>query len=58
MRALVLSMTAFVVVSAANMLSASSAGAQSGYDRPGADITSAAVPSGDPAVCAARCERE
>ena len=58
MRALVLGMSAFVVMAAANMLTAGSAAAQSGYDRPGADITNAAVPSGDPAACAARCERE
>jgi len=32
--------------------------AQSGFDRPGGDYTSAAVPNGDPAVCAARCEHE
>jgi hypothetical protein len=32
--------------------------AQSGYDRPGGDFASAPVPNGDPAVCAARCERE
>lgn len=32
--------------------------AQAGYDRPGGDITSFPVRSGDPAVCAARCERE
>jgi hypothetical protein len=32
--------------------------AQSGYDRPGGDFTSAPVPSGDPAVCASRCERD
>ena len=32
--------------------------AQSGYDRPGGDYSSFAVRSGDPAVCAARCERE
>ena len=32
--------------------------AQSGYDRPGGDFSSASVPSGDPAVCAARCERD
>jgi hypothetical protein len=32
--------------------------AQSGYDRPGGDYTSAPVASGDPAVCAARCERD
>jgi hypothetical protein len=32
--------------------------AQSGYDRPGGDYASASVPSGDPAVCASRCEHE
>jgi len=32
--------------------------AQTGYDRPGGDYSNAAVRSGDPAVCAARCERE
>ena len=29
-----------------------------GFDRPGGDYASAAVPSGDPAVCAARCEHD
>lgn len=32
--------------------------AQSGYDRPGGDYERAPVASGDPAVCAARCEHE
>lgn len=32
--------------------------AQSGFDRPGGDYTSFSLRSGDPAVCAARCERE
>jgi hypothetical protein len=32
--------------------------AQLGFDRPGGDYASAPVPSGDPAVCAARCERD
>jgi hypothetical protein len=32
--------------------------AQTGYDRPGADYSSAPVPTGDPAVCASRCEHE
>ena len=32
--------------------------AQSGFDRPGGDYSSAAVANGDPAVCAARCEHE
>lgn len=34
------------------------AAAQTGYDRPGGDYASAAIPTGDPAVCAARCERD
>jgi len=32
--------------------------AQSGYDRPGGDYLRFSVRSGDPAVCAARCERD
>src|SRR3954471_14739494 len=32
--------------------------AQSGYDRPGVDYSNFPVRSGDPAACAARCERE
>jgi hypothetical protein len=32
--------------------------AQLGFDRPGGDYTSFTVRNGDPAVCAARCERE
>ena len=32
--------------------------AQTGYDRPGGDYTSAPVANGDPMVCAARCERD
>ena len=32
--------------------------AQTGFDRPGGDYTSFPVRSGDPAACAARCERE
>lgn len=35
-----------------------SAHAQVGFDRPGADYSSAPVRSGDPAVCAARCDRD
>jgi hypothetical protein len=34
------------------------ASAQTGYDRPGGDYTSAPVANGDPMVCAARCERD
>jgi len=55
MRALVVSMA--VLVAGAVAL-ADSAVAQSGYDRPGGDYAHAAVPNGDPAVCAARCERD
>ena len=32
--------------------------AQTGFDRPGGDYTRFAAPSGDPAVCASRCERD
>jgi hypothetical protein len=32
--------------------------AQTGFDRPGGDYSSAPVPTGDPAVCASRCEHE
>jgi hypothetical protein len=32
--------------------------AQAGFDRPGGDYLSLPVRSGDPAVCAARCERD
>ena len=36
----------------------SPARAQSNFDRPGGDFANFPVPSGDPAVCAARCERD
>jgi hypothetical protein len=32
--------------------------AQLGYDRPGGDYANVAIRSGDPAACAARCERD
>ncbi len=32
--------------------------AQAGFDRPGGDYASVPIRSGDPAACAARCERE
>jgi hypothetical protein len=32
--------------------------AQSGSDRPGGDYSRFVVPSGDPAICAARCDRD
>jgi len=34
------------------------AAAQIGYDRPGGDYRSFSIRSGDPAICAARCERD
>jgi hypothetical protein len=37
---------------------AAPASAQSGFDRPGGDYASAPVASGDPAVCATRCEHD
>lgn len=43
---------------AAFVLAGGAAWAQSGFDRPGGDYTSFQVRNGDPAVCAARCERE
>jgi hypothetical protein len=36
----------------------SAARAQAGYDRPGGDYFNFQIRSGDPAACAARCERE
>ena len=47
-----------VLVAAAAGAGNAPAYAQSGYDRPGGYYTSASVPNGDPAVCAARCEHE
>ena len=40
------------------LLVASSAHAQVGFDRPGADYSNFVVRPADPALCAARCERE
>jgi hypothetical protein len=37
---------------------AGTAQAQLGYDRPGGDYTSFTIRSGDPAVCAQRCDRD
>jgi hypothetical protein len=37
---------------------AAPASAQSGFDRPGGDYASEPVASGDPAVCATRCEHD
>ncbi len=49
---------AFAVVVAAAAGGIAPAVAQSGYDRPGGDFSSASIPNGDPAVCATRCERD
>lgn len=43
---------------AAVILAAAPARAQTGFDRPGGDYSNFPVRSGDPAACAARCERE
>jgi len=42
----------------AGLLAAAPARAQTGFDRPGGDYSNFPVCSGDPAACAARCERE
>jgi hypothetical protein len=57
MRALTTGFAALLWAAAA-MAGIAPASAQSGFDRPGGDYASAAVPGGDPAVCAARCERD
>jgi hypothetical protein len=44
----------FVLVALAIM----PARAQTGFDRPGGDYARFTVPSGDPAVCSARCDRD
>ncbi len=54
MRALITGFAALICAATAIMPAA----AQSGYDRPGGDYASAPVTSGDPAVCAARCEHD
>jgi len=48
----------FAVLLAMAVGGAAPALAQAGYDRPGGDYSSASVPGGDPAICAARCERD
>lgn len=47
-----------VICMVALMSGVMAARAQVGFDRPGGDYGSAPVRSGDPAVCAARCERD
>ena len=55
-RAIVVGLAVGLVAIAAS--SAALVRAQSGFDRPGGDYANSSVPSGDPAICAARCERE
>ena len=58
-RALLAGLAALIFAAAAAVAPGThSALAQSGYDRPGGDYASAPVQSGDPAVCASRCERD
>ena len=57
MQALILGFASVVLVTAVATADRP-ASAQAGYDRPGADYASAPVTSGDPAVCATRCERD
>lgn len=56
MRALTTGFAALLFAAAA--ASAVPAAAQSGFDRPGGDYASAPVASGDPDVCAMRCEHD
>ena len=49
-------MRSFLIVM--TLLATTAAQAQVGFDRPGGDYLSFKVPNGDPALCAARCERE
>lgn len=54
-------MRALMVAVAVAVCAAGASGraqAQSGYDRPGGDYARAPVASGDPAVCASRCEHD
>jgi hypothetical protein len=55
MRQLVLAMCATAGFA---LLAPAPAGAQAGFDRPGGDYSNFVVRSGDPAACAARCDRE
>ncbi|HEY0223886.1 MAG TPA: PAN domain-containing protein [Pseudolabrys sp.] len=48
----------FVIIALAILARSGPAQAQSGYDRHGGDYTNFPIRSGDPAVCAARCERD
>jgi hypothetical protein len=57
MRAFTIALTAAISAAAA-VAAVTSVPAQQGFDRPGGDYASAPVPSGDPAVCATRCEHD
>jgi len=57
-RALPVGFAVFAAAAALIAAGAPPASAQLGYDRPGGDYAGAAVASGDPAVCAARCEHD
>src|SRR3954466_11077024 len=46
------------VLAAMSLVASAPAPARSGYARPGGDYSNFPVRSGDPAACAARCERE
>jgi len=48
----------FMVLAALVLFATGPAQAQTGYDRRGADYQSFPIRSGDPAVCASRCERD
>ena len=58
MRSLLIVLRCAFIISILAAGGSASAWAQAGFDRPGGDYTRFVVPSGDPAVCAARCERE
>ncbi len=54
-------MRAFIVAAAVFLAAIMAVGrgqAQTGYDRPGGDYAHAPVASGDPEICATRCERD
>jgi hypothetical protein len=51
-------MRIFLAVLTLAALAIMPASAQNGFDRPGGDYARFTVPSGDPEVCAARCERD
>jgi len=58
MRALTTAVAALIFAAVGLAITAAPTLAQSGYDRPGDDYSGGPVMSGDPAVCARRCERE